>query len=76
MFSIGGPVKEGANTASPRNAVVFEEEKSEPRRGLGMGLGSVQVEPVVLVYHVLDVLVCGDGDQGVEILVGELVLDG
>lgn len=33
-------------------------------------------EAVVLFHHVLDVLISGDGDEGIEVFVGELVLEG
>ncbi|PON93723.1 LOW QUALITY PROTEIN: hypothetical protein TorRG33x02_104260 [Trema orientale] len=47
-------------------------EEEQPHPG---GLGGGAVEAVVLVHHVLEVVVVGDGDQGVEVLPGELVLE-
>ncbi|KAK3425697.1 hypothetical protein EUGRSUZ_F02169 [Eucalyptus grandis] len=36
---------------------------------------SLSRAPIVLQHHVLEVLVVGDGDEGVEVLAGELVLE-
>ena len=48
-----------------------EEADSGGFDGGGGGGGGA----VVLVDHVLEVLVGGDGDEGIEVLVGELVLE-
>lgn len=59
-----------------------EEENPEPGRGTAAGRaaarsrrGAQQVEAVVLEDEVLQILVVGDGDERVEVLAGELVLD-
>lgn len=53
-----------------------EEEEPQPGglRGGGGG-GGIDHGAVVLVDHVLEVLVGGDGDEGVEVLARELVLE-
>ena len=50
-----------------------EEEEADARGFDGGGGGGGGA--VILVDHVLEVLVGGDGDEGIEVLVGELVLE-
>lgn len=56
-----------------------EEEAEEARRGLEMmerrSRGG-RSDTIVLVDHVIEVLIGGEGDEGVEVVVGELVLEG
>lgn len=55
-----------------------EEEEEEAEAGRGDGGGGARVERVdaiVLVEHVREVLVAGNGDEGVEVLRHQLVLD-
>lgn len=68
-----------AGTAEDRTerstAVRGEEEQAESRIPRINGV-SVGEQAVVLLHHVVDVLVGCDGYQGIELFVGELVLDG
>ncbi|BFG25399.1 hypothetical protein CerSpe_116730 [Prunus speciosa] len=50
--------------------VVTEKEEEEPEP---CGLSRSSVEPTLLDHHLVKVLVIGDGDEGIEIFVGELV---
>ncbi|KAL6286705.1 hypothetical protein ACE6H2_011095 [Prunus campanulata] len=50
--------------------VVTEKEEEEPEP---CGLSGSSVEPTLLDHHLVEVLVIGDGDEGIEIFVGELV---
>jgi hypothetical protein len=50
-------------------------EEEDPHVGGPVRTGSVG-DPVELLHHFLEVLFGGDGDEGVEVIVGELVLDG
>lgn len=48
------------------------EEEDAEAGGLEGGIGD---RAIMLVDHVLKVLIGGDGDEGVEVLVGELILE-
>ncbi|XLU69870.1 hypothetical protein S245_028923, partial [Arachis hypogaea] len=50
---------------------VGEEEESHASNFRGSA-----VELIVLDHHVFEVVIVGDGDKGVEILAGKLVLEG
>lgn len=50
-------------------------EEVDPEAGAAAAVAPAVVA-VVLIEHVVNVLVAGDGDKGVEILRGQLVLDG
>lgn len=52
-----------------------EEEAEAGGGGEGWGAGVECVEPVVLLEHVDEFLVAGDGDEGVEVFGHQLVLD-
>ncbi|VVA33671.1 Hypothetical predicted protein [Prunus dulcis] len=49
--------------------VVAEKKEEEPEP---CGLSGSSVVPTLLDHHVVEVLVVGDGDEGIEIFVGEL----
>ncbi|PON32570.1 hypothetical protein PanWU01x14_360100 [Parasponia andersonii] len=69
LFTIGGRTVRPETTGG---GVDHHGEEEQPHPG---GLGGGAVEAVILVHHVLEVVVVGDGDQGVEVLPRELVLE-
>lgn len=50
---------------------IGEEEQSDARRRSRRGRG----DAVVLLEHVVEVLIGSDGDEGIQLLVRELVLE-
>lgn len=60
------------STHGGRSLGLDEEEEKPQTRRLKRRTGS---RPIVLVDHVLEILVRGDGDQGVKVLTGELILE-
>lgn len=69
-----GVVEEGADGGDAVRLREREEEEAEARGFVGGGGGGD--EAVVLIDHVVEILLGGDGDEGVEVLVGELVFEG
>lgn len=73
-LGFGGVVEEGAEGGGGLG-LGREEEEADPGGARGSAAGGGGGDAVVLVDEVVEVLVGGDGDEGVEILVGELVLE-
>lgn len=70
MLPLSRAAEQRADATGPRNGLVAEQKQPEPG-----SLGILSEEAIVFVHHVLQILVGSDGDEGVEVLVGELVLD-
>ena len=74
VLGLGGVVEEGAEGGGGLG-LGGEEEEPDPRGARGSAAGGGGGDAVVLVDEVVEVLVGGDGDERVEVLVGELVLE-
>lgn len=74
VLGLGRVVEEGAERGGGLG-LGGEEEEADPRGPRGSAAGGRRGDAVVLVDEVVEVLVGGDGDEGVEVLVGELVLE-
>jgi hypothetical protein len=74
-------LKEAGRLRRRQGRLDGEEEDPQPERGSAVGAaagarrGAEQVEAVVLEDEVLQILVVGDGDERVQVLPGQLVLD-
>lgn len=75
VLGLGGVVEEGAEGGGGLGLGGEEEEADPGGAGGGAGGGGGGGDAVVLVDEVVEVLVGGDGDERVEVLVGELVLE-
>ncbi|CAL9012796.1 unnamed protein product, partial [Prunus brigantina] len=58
--------------AEANGSVVSKREEEEPEP---CGLSGSAVKSTILDHHVVEVLVVGDGDEGVEIFAGKLSLE-
>nr|GMC78752.1 hypothetical protein DVH24_016637 [Ipomoea batatas] len=72
LLALSRAVENRRDGGSRRGVITFVSKKKNPQPSRLLS-GVSQLKPVILLHHILHVLIGRDGDESVQVLVGELV---